>query len=275
MRLSVRHTTSYRFDKPMRFVTQSHRLTPAESASQTVVDWSVSAEGALFGAAFLDGAGDTVTTMTVQGPVEQIDVLVAGTVETTDTAGILRDHREIISPRVYLQSTAAIKPTGALLELVKRGTAAARPDGDLAHAHALAAAVTEAIAYEPGVTDAHTTAAEAVAQGRGVCQDHAHALIALAQAAGLPARYVSGYLLAAADAPAAGEASHAWTEIHLDGLGWVGFDAANGCCPDARYIRLGSGRDAREAAPIRGVSRGGGAEALTVEVVVAAEQRQQ
>ncbi|MFO1104865.1 MAG: transglutaminase family protein [Amaricoccus sp.] len=275
MRLSVRHSTSYRFDKPMRFITQSHRLTPAESASQKVVDWAVSAEGALFGATFLDGAGDTVTTMTVQGPVERIEVLVTGTVETADTAGILRDHREIVSPRVYLQSTAATKPTGALLELVRKITQAAQPEGDLARAHALAAAVGEAIAYEPGTTDAHTTAAEAVAQGRGVCQDHAHALIALSHAAGLPARYVSGYLLTSDDEPAAGEASHAWAEIHLDGLGWVGFDAANGCCPDARYIRLGSGRDAREAAPIRGVSRGGGAEALTVEVAVAAEQRQQ
>ena len=85
----------------------------------------------------------------------------------------------------------------------------------------------------------------------------AHALIALAHAAGLPARYVTGYLLTGDDAEA-GEAAHAWAEIYVDGLGWIGFDPANRCCPDERYIRLGSGRDAREAAPIRGVSRGGG-----------------
>lgn len=275
MQLKVRHTTSYRFDKPMRFITQSHRLTPADSACQKVLDWSVTAEGAAFGASFVDGAGDHVATMTVQGPVEGIEIVVAGTVETSDTSGILRDHREIISPLVYLQSTAATKPAGALLELVKKVLGATQARTELARAHALSAAVSDAIAYEPGATDAHTSAAEAVAQGKGVCQDHAHALIALAQAANLPARYVSGYLLSGEEGVASGEASHAWTEINLAGLGWVGFDAANGCCPDARYIRLGSGRDAREAAPIRGMSRGGGAEAMEVSVVVAAEQRQQ
>ena len=57
-----------------------------------------------------------------------------------------------------------------------------------------------------------------------------------------------------------------------DGLGWMGFDPANRCCPDERYIRLGSGRDARDAAPIRGVSRGGGIEAMDGRGVVAAQQ---
>lgn len=274
MRLSVSHTTSYVFDAPMRFVTQSLRLRPANSASQQVIDWDISAEGAAFGASFIDGAGDSVTTMTVQGPVERIEVRVKGVVDTTDTTGILRNHREIISPRVYLQSTQATKPTGALLELVTKTLESNGVSGELAHAHKYCDAVAEAIAYIPGTTHSETTAAEAVEQGSGVCQDHTHALIALAQAAGLPARYVSGYLLAGSDGTSE-DASHAWAEIFLDQLGWVGFDAANACCPDDRYIRLGSGRDAREAAPIRGISRGGGTEAMDVSVVVAAQQRQQ
>ena len=127
------------------------------------------------------------------------------------------------------------------------------------------AAVAEAIAWEPGTTHSHTTAAEALEEGRGVCQDHAHALIALAHASDLPARYVTGYLLTDAEE---GEAAHAWAEVHIQGLGWVGFDPANRCCPDDRYIRLGSGRNALEAAPIRGVSRGGGEEAMAVSVLV-------
>ena len=90
MRLSVRHSTLYQFDAPMRFVTQSHRLTPASTLA-AVLEWTVGAEGAEFGAGFTDGAGDAVNTMTVQGPVERIAVLVEGTVETTDTPGMLRD----------------------------------------------------------------------------------------------------------------------------------------------------------------------------------------
>lgn len=76
---------------------------------------------------------------------------------------------------------------------------------------------------------------------------------------------MTGYLLTDAEE---GEAAHAWAEVHIQGLGWVGFDPANRCCPDDRYIRLGSGRNALEAAPIRGVSRGGGEEAMAVSVLV-------
>ncbi|HMQ93316.1 MAG TPA: transglutaminase family protein [Amaricoccus sp.] len=271
MRLSVRHTTIYRFDAPMRFVTQSHRLTPSTCASQRIVAWEVGAEGAVFGASFVDGAGDRVTTMTVEGPVERIDVTVTGEVETIDAAGVLRGHREIISPRTYLRPTQRTKANGALGELAAEALAAAGEEGDLGRAHLLAAAVAEAIAYAPGTTEAHTTAAEALEQGRGVCQDHAHAMIALAQSVGMPARYVTGYLLTGGE-EGMGEASHAWAELHVEGLGWVGFDPANRCCPDDRYIRLGSGRDALDAAPIRGVSRGGGTEAMDVTVVVAAQQ---
>ncbi len=89
----------------------------------------------------------------------------------------------------------------------------------------------------------------------------------------MPARYVTGYLMTRGDGSLE-EASHAWAEILVAGLGWVGFDAANRCCPDERYIRLGSGRDARDAAPIRGVSRGGGVEALDVSVSVSAAPTQ-
>jgi transglutaminase-like putative cysteine protease len=277
MRLHVRHATTYTYDRPMRFLTQSHRLTPSDCESQRVLEWSVTAEGAVFGARFTDGAGDKVSTMTVHGPVERIEVVVEGLVETSDTAGVLRGLREVISPRAYLRASPAIKANGALAALKDEALRGAEGEDDLARAHRLSAAVSAAIAYRPGSTDAHTTAAEALEQGEGVCQDHAHALIALALAADLPARYVTGYLLARDDGGTE-EASHAWAEIHIPGLGWVGFDPANACCPDARYVRLGSGRDALAAAPIRGVSRGIGSEELDVSVVVAAasqSQRQQ
>lgn len=264
MRLTVRHATIYTHDSPLRFIAQSHRLTPAANAAQRILDWRVTCEGAVFGDLFLDGGGDRINTMTVHGPVDRLEILVEGVVDTTDTAGVLRNHAEIISPRVYLSPTAPTKMSTALGELRQKALKGAQ-GSELDAAHRLSAAVAEAIAWEPGTTHSHTTAAEALEEGRGVCQDHAHALIALAHASDLPARYVTGYLLTDAEE---GEAAHAWAEVHIQGLGWVGFDPANRCCPDDRYVRLGSGRDARDAAPIRGVSRGGAGEAIEVAVEV-------
>lgn len=266
MRLQVRHRTIYAFETPRRWITQSHRLTPSVFDGQRTLRWEVTAEGAEIGARFVDGAGDLIATLTAAGPVDRLEVVVEGEVETIDLAGVLRGHREIVSPRVYLVSTPATRTSAALDALAARALSDAGDDA-LARAHRLSAAVSDAIAYTPGATGAHTTAAEALEQGMGVCQDHTHALIALAQGVGTPARYVTGYLMTRNDGTAE-EASHAWAELLVPALGWVGFDPANRCCPDERYVRLGSGRDAREAAPIRGVSGGGGEEVLDVTVSV-------
>ena len=269
MLLSVDHVTRYRYDRPVRAVLQSHRLTPSRFDGQKVRDWTVTVSGGIPGGSFRDGAGDRVQGWMVKGPVTEVEVRVTGTVETVDLAGVLRGHREVVPPEVYLVDTPVTRADAALAELAAQAAAA---DGPLSMAHRLAELVAEAVTYTPGATQSQTTAAEALAQGQGVCQDHAHALIAAARVAGLPARYVSGYLFADADGTPH-EAAHAWAEIHVAGLGWVGFDPANRCCPDARYIRLGSGLDAQDAAPIRGIARGVGSESLDVTVAVQSLQQ--
>lgn len=263
MRLTVDHVTRYHYDRPVRSVVQSHRLHPSAFAGQKVISWEVTVSGGTHGASFRDGAGDLVQAWTVTGPVSEVTVRVQGTLETVDLTGVLRGHKETVAPECYMRATMPTRADTALDALARR----AEGGDPLALAHSLSGLVADAIAYKPGVTHAHTTAAEALALGEGVCQDHAHALIAVARVRGLPGRYVSGYLFSDADGQSH-EAAHAWAELHLPGLGWVGFDPANRCCPDDRYIRLGSGFDAQDAAPIRGIARGGGTEEMDVTVAI-------
>jgi transglutaminase-like putative cysteine protease len=267
MRLSVDHTTRYRFDPPTRGVIQSLRLTPSVFDGQIAVEWTIDTGDALRGAAFRDGAGDWIETAKHVGPTDEAFVTVRGVVETVDLTGVLRGHREVIPPAAYLRSTRATRPDLAIAELAEGAVATIAPDRGLERAHAVMNAVAEAVAYTPGETEHGTTAGEALALGHGVCQDHAHLMIAAARLLDMPARYVTGYLFASEDEEAH-EASHAWAEIFVPDLGWVGFDASNGICPNDHYIRIGSGSDAADAAPIRGVARGLGAETLDVTVVV-------
>lgn len=269
MLLIVDHVTLYHYDRPVRGVVQSHRMTPSRFDGQKVLEWEVTVSGGVLGSAFRDGAGDFVQGWTVKGPVTEIEVRVRGKVETTDLAGVLRGHRESAPPDAYLRETDATEADNAIRALAE---CVADSENQLAGCHTLSAAVSAAILYRPGSTHAHTTAAEALAQGEGVCQDHAQVLVSAARAAGIPARYVSGYLQAGSDG-IAHEAAHAWGELYVTGLGWIGFDPANECCPDERYIRLGSGLDAQDAAPIRGVSRGQGSERLAVTVAVQLQEQ--
>jgi transglutaminase-like putative cysteine protease len=275
--LKVSHVTTYRYEFAARGTIQSLRMFPSVFDGQIVHDWSVrvttpSGDG-IRGGSYRDGAGDKVEGWSVRGPVTEVSVIVEGTVETKDLAGVLSGHREIVPPGVYLRDTGAFtRADPRISELAHE--AAAGISGPLDTAHALAQACSKAIAYRAGVTHGNTTAAEAIALGGGVCQDHAHALIAMARVMGLPARYVSGYLHASEDGNLH-EAAHAWGEIFIDAkLGWVGFDPANNCCPDDRYIRLGSGYDAQDAAPVKGLALGAiGRETMDVAVALDAVQQ--
>ncbi len=274
MKLHIRHVTHYKFDTPVKRLIQSHRLTPADHEGQKVLEWSVSCEGAIRGSSFLSGAGDYTETVCVQGPAEDIEIIVEGTVETQDCAGVLRGHREKVLPSAYLRPTQQTQPDAAIRSLAETAIEGLDVSAGLDRAHALAAAVNDAIEYVSGETEPATTAAEALAGGKGVCQDHTHVLMSAARWVDMPARYVTGYLYSDANGQAHGE-SHAWAELYVDGLGWVGFDAANRCCPNDLYVRLGSGLDAQDAAPIRGLIEGQATEDLTAKVVVTDVAQQQ
>ena len=69
------------------------------------------------------------------------------------------------------------------------------------------------------------------------------------------------------------EAGHAWAEAHVDALGWVGFDVSNRMCPDERYVRVATGLDAREAAPVAGLSFGAAGESLEVAIQIQSQNQ--
>jgi transglutaminase-like putative cysteine protease len=127
--------------------------------------------------------------------------------------------------------------------------------------------------YDAEATTVSTSIEEVLQHRRGVCQDFAHLQLACLRALGLPARYMSGYLITAR---AAGEprvvgadASHAWLSVFCPGLGWLPLDPTNATTPAGRHITVAWGRDFSDVTPMRGVVVGGGAHALTVSVDVA------
>ena len=102
--------------------------------------------------------------------------------------------------------------------------------------------------------------------GAGVCQDHVHAFLGVSRLLGYSARYVSGYLMM--DENIIQEASHAWAEVYLDAIGWVGFDISNGISPDARYIKLATGFDYLDVIPLSGVRQGTGEETISTQIAI-------
>lgn len=126
--------------------------------------------------------------------------------------------------------------------------------------------------FDPEATTIATPVRRVLAEKKGVCQDFAHLQIAALRSLGLPARYVSGYLLTD---PAPGQprlvgadASHAWLAVHCPEVGWVDLDPTNDVLPSQRHVTLAWGRDYGDVSPLRGVILGGAQHRLHVGVSV-------
>lgn len=268
MRLSIRHETHYDYDTPLAYSAQRLHLWPVDFAAQKTLSWSITAPGFDRALAYTDGFGNRVHMITFGDLAGPVSIVAEGVVEVMDVAGVVKGLSSAAPDAVFLRQTKPTTATASLRALAEKQFAGRSVLDGL---HALMAEIHARVAYEIGATHAHTTAAEAFAEGRGVCQDHAHIFIAAARAAGVPARYVTGYLVTGQGASST--AAHAWAEALVPDLGWVGFDPANAKCPTDTYVRVAAGLDAVGVAPIRGSRRGGDAERMRVEVRVEIAQQ--
>ena len=265
MRLAITHTTRYEFEDPVVHALQRLRLTPQTTSGQNIVSWDMEYTGAEEQLSYEDHNCNTVVLVSVEEGAHEVKISCSGTVDTNDQAGIIGRHAGNLPIWHFSSQTDRTRPGPAIKTLVNSFSA----DGDkVAMLHDLSREIVETVTYETGTTNSETTAEEAIRAGHGVCQDHAHIFIGCARMLDIPARYVSGYLMM--NDRIEQEASHAWAEAHVDGLGWVGFDISNQISPDARYVRVATGLDYADAAPISGMRFGShGIERLVVDIQVA------
>lgn len=122
--------------------------------------------------------------------------------------------------------------------------------------------------YDKDATIVDTTVEEAWNLKAGVCQDFAQVLIFLLKKAGIPAKYVSGYICSNTDGLIGEGATHAWVEAYIPGFGWFGMDPTNNCMVDDKHVRIATGRNYADCAPVEGVYRGSAKSTLDVKVIV-------
>ena len=286
-RYSVEHDTRYSYRVPVSQSWQLAHLTPCRLPWQRVVSHEVAIEPAPDERHEMrDSFGNGVTHFGVHGPHPLLRVRMLCEVEVSDrpdaTAG-----RSL--------TWEAIRES-LLDEPAQDGLRAARmaepstlvPWSDAAFAYATLVfragrdwleAVTDLMRcihrdfeFDADATTVTTSVDEVLAQRRGVCQDFAHVMIACLRSHGLPARYVSGYLLTQ---PPPGrqrllgaDVSHAWVAAWSPHHGWVEFDPTNDTLADRRYITLAVGGDFADVVPLRGVILGGRGQTMKVAVSV-------
>jgi transglutaminase-like putative cysteine protease len=182
---------------------------------------------------------------------------------------LVDDYYDWISPSQYCPFLPAI---GELVCQAEKDS-----DGSVyGFAQAASTLIHKRFRYQPGATHVHSSVADSLETQAGVCQDFSHLLISMLRTRGVPARYVSGYLVprqtadeqGAMERVIGGLASHAWVQAFVPDIGWFGLDPTVGTFVETQHIRIAYGRDYGDVPPVRGVYKGHAGQSLSVDVLV-------
>jgi len=286
-RYHVDHLTRYVYTAPVSQSWQLARLSPRTLPGQKLLSHTLHVDPVPDERHdALDSFGNTVTHLALHGAHRMLTVRMQCVVEVADRAAIatplhtaLQEVRQVLrdAPTLDELNAARLSQPTALVPFSEAAHCyaedALRPERDWFEAvTALMQAIHDDFEFDPNATTVSTAVDEVLQHRRGVCQDFAHLMLACLRSHGLPARYVSGYLLT--DPPPGqprligADATHAWVAALLPHHGWVEFDPTNRQLADQRYITLAWGADFADVVPLRGVILGGGEQTLEVEVSV-------
>jgi len=281
---SIRHLTRFRYSKPVSESIMETRMNPRSDSTQHCLTFSLSVSPRCRVFSYRDHHGNNVQHFDIPGEHNQLVIVAESLVEQQIQMNIpaflapdawaaldelvdSADYGEMLLPSRFVQTTPIVQDLAKQLNVVRR-------DDPLMLVHELNKRLFEYFEYVPSATHIDSPIDQVIASRQGVCQDFAHVMIALLRQVGIPARYVSGYLYRGREDHdrSTPDATHAWVEVLLPHLNWVGFDPTNDLIAYNRHIRTAVGRDYADVPPTHGIFRGRTDSELYVAVQVEASE---
>jgi transglutaminase-like putative cysteine protease len=282
MMFDIQHVTQYNYDEPVRESVMELRMQPRAAHGQNLINFTIEIDPEAQVFSYVDAWGNTVRHFDVPAPHQRLTITAHSLVETHAPPllpgaldmgewealkgdAVVGDCWDFLQPHGFATATPAIDRFCA-----ERNVEALRAHDPLTALGGLSRVLYRGLDYEAGVTGADSPPDEALEAGRGVCQDFAHIMLIIARRWGIPARYVSGYLSTSRDRGERSDpqATHAWVEVFLPSLRWIGFDPTNDVLACERHIPVAIGRDYSDVPPSRGVFKGDAESQLSVGVSV-------
>ncbi len=285
-RYKLLHITDFQYDGPVSESYNEVRLRPMQDDLQSCLSFRLTTIPPSQPSAHLDFFGnwvhqfnvlpdhrllriETESIVLVHKPAQPAGRGIALSELEEHLEQLCDDFYDLITATQYVPQPAALDPLVAAAEAACDGTVLGFVEKAAEHIH-------QNFRYEKGATQVKSTIIDALSTGAGVCQDFAHLFIAVMRRRGIPARYVSGYLVprrtaepgASVEEVIGGQASHAWAEAYIPEIGWVGQDPTLGRPVGLQHIRIAYGRDYGDVAPVRGVYKGHAGQRLSVDVRV-------
>jgi transglutaminase-like putative cysteine protease len=288
-RYHLLHATEFRYDGPVSESYNEVRLRPIHDETQSCLSFRLVTNPASCGTSYRDAFGNWVHQFNILPEhhhlkIEAESVVLAHDARVPRSGGMklseLDGHLEELQEEYldFLIPTGYVPHVAQLDELIDVASGSS-DDTISGFIQAASDLIHERFKYEKGTTHVNSSIEHSLSLGAGVCQDFAHLLLGVSRKRGLPARYVSGYLVPeGAASPDAGlqeviggYASHAWAEVYLPDSGWMGLDPTLGKPLGLQHVRVAYGRDYGDVAPVRGLYKGHAGQRLSVDVRVRPE----
>jgi transglutaminase-like putative cysteine protease len=287
MEYFVRHRTSYRYLQEVSYSYHLAHLRPRENAVQKLLSTLLNVTPVPANrVARTDYFGNCSEWFALDQPHTALEILSESRVlvsppspcdpglsESWETVRVCIELADDEMAREAVQYIFDSPHTGFQGEIASYAAKSFPPEGKLlTGAIDLMHRIHRDFRYDTTVTDTATPIDRIFEIRAGVCQDLAHVGIAAMRSLGLPARYVSGYLLTA---PPPGQkkllgadASHAWFSVLAPPLGWVDLDPTNDMLTGEGHVTVAWGRDYGDIVPVCGVVMGGSDHIVEVGVDV-------
>jgi len=281
--LEVRHVTRYQYDEPVRESVMEVWMQPQKAAGQRLISYELDIDPAAQLFSYADSFGNAVYHFDIPHPHDRLTIVARSAVETEDPPELpealdrgewdrLRSDFVTGEHFDFLHAHGFTGATDRLAKFIreKKLDALRAQEDPLTALHKLNTRLYESFGYEAGVTRADSPIDDVLKARKGVCQDFAHVMISICRGWGVPARYVSGYLFTDRKHGDRSDpdATHAWVEVFLPSLRWVGFDPTNNILACERHVACAVGRDYSDVPPSRGVYKGEAESDLAVGVTV-------
>lgn len=281
MYYAIRHVTRFLYSSPIAESVMEVFKQPRTEGRQRCLSFTLTVKPRARVQSYVDYLGNHVHSFDIPGKHSRLDIIGEALVEiepfeplpdaldpsawaALDALIHEADYWEMLIPSRFVEQTDLLEQIAAELNVTERR------DDPLTLLRQINKGLYDAIDYKPQSTQVDSSIDEALSCRCGVCQDYAHIMLSLLRPLRIPARYVSGYLFHQKEKRDRSEqdATHAWVEALLPGLGWVGFDPTNNLIAGERHIRTAVGRDYADVPPTRGVFKGSAETELQVAVAV-------
>lgn len=278
---AIRHLTRFRYTAPITESVMEVRMQPRSDGVQRCLEFYLYTDPLSYVLHYRDYHGNTVHHFNVPERHAQLTITAEAVVQISpmpalpetlgadvwdalDTSAAQDEHWDMLAPSRFAHPSTLLHDFMHELLLT-------RDEDPLSTVRRINTAIYKSFEYVPHSTTVDSPIDDALRTRRGVCQDFAHIMIAVVREIGIPCRYVSGYLYHRYEDNdrSSEDATHAWVEVFLPDIGWVGFDPTNDLVCMERHIRAAVGRDYADVPPTLGVFKGVADTELDVGVRVA------